>query len=73
MNPRIAEIVKPHLDRAAEVEAERQEKARHNREQMPHTANNVAYLRGLFGNGIKVRWAVEGGKTMGPVLEGYEP
>ena len=71
MNPRIAEIVRPHLDRAAELEAERQEKARRNREQMPHTANNVAYLRQLFGDGIKVKWAIENGHHVGRVPEEF--
>lgn len=73
MNPRIAEIVRPHLDRAAEIEQARQEKARRNREQMPQTANNVAYLRELFGDGIKVKWAIENGRSVGNVPEEFAP
>jgi len=56
--------------RAAEAlahKAEREEAARKNREAMPITSSNVAFLRGLFGDGIKVLWAIEGARTAGKV------
>lgn len=73
MNPRIAEIVKPHLDRAAELEAERKAQAQRNREAMPVSAEIVAHVRSVFGDDIKVKWAVENGVSMGNIPEEFAP
>ena len=49
---------------------DRDEQAAANRMTMPIVAAVVAEFRAAFGNGIKVRWAREGGQEFGRPGEG---
>lgn len=62
-----AEILQRRAAEARAHKAAREAAAKRNRDLMPGTAANVDELRELFGDGIKLKWSIEGGRTVGNV------
>ena len=61
------EILQRRAAEALAHKAAREDAARRNREAMPETAAIVSMFRESFGDGIKVLWAMENGRTAGKV------
>ena len=61
------DILKPRMEAAQAHKAAREEAAKRNRELMPGTAANMDEFSKIFGDGIKLMWAVENGRAVGRV------
>ena len=60
-------ILAPRIEAINSHKAQREAAAKRNRELMPETAAIVDEYRRVFGNGIKLKWAVENDRTVGNV------